>query len=153
MQTFGETKFLTIYMCIGVLPTILGIIGNFKVVFAESKHSSIHCLEGLLPIAICSLFLYTSLCFSDIAWTKPIYTFVPMSMYFSLNCSRVIISTVTKQEFSVFIDFHLSIPILLSILAVPINQTFERFPEESLFSAIIATNILVYFWYITNVIG
>ena len=69
VKTFGETKFLTVYMMLAVVPTFLGIIGNFKVVFAESKHSRLHCLEGLLPLVICTVFLWTSLSFSNIAWT------------------------------------------------------------------------------------
>lgn len=153
VQTFGDTKFLTVYMMIAVIPAILAVWGNFKVVFAESQHSTMHCLEGLLPIAICSVFLWSSLCFSQIAWTKPIYAFLPMSMYFSLNCSRVIIATVTKKEFSIFIDFHLSVPILLSTLSVPSNHAFKVLKEEHLFTGIIVSNIFVYLWYINIVIG
>lgn len=153
MHTFGETNLFALYVAFGVIPTILGIMGNFTTVFTNSKHSTMHCLEGLLPIVICAMFLWTSLSFSEIAWTKPIFIMVPMTFYFGLNSSRCIIATVTKQEFSIFKDFHLSLPILCGIIAIPANQAFGWIKEEQLFAGLIVVNMIAYFWYITNVIG
>jgi hypothetical protein len=144
---------MTFYVVIGIIPTLLGIYGNFNTVFNHSRHSLAHCLEGLLPMALCTVFMWSSLAFSNIAWTKPIYFFAPMSFYFSLNCSRVIIATVTKQEYTVFKDFHLTIPIILSTIAIPVNHAYgEVVPEEKLFAGAILLNMFVYFWYITHVI-
>ena len=74
-------------------------------------------------------------------------------MYFSLNCSRVIIATVTKKEYSIFIDFHLSVPILGSILSIPLNSAFGVLSEHTLFSILVVSNMFIYAWYIGHVIG
>jgi hypothetical protein len=144
---------MTFYIILGIIPTLLAIHGNIKTVFRSSKHSTMHCFEGLLPMALCSMFLWSSLSFSEIAWTKPIFALAPIFFYFSLNCSRCIIATVTKQEYSVFIDFHLTLPIICCIIIIPANQAFDLIKEEQLFAGFIIVNIMAYFWYITIVIG
>ena len=42
--------------------------------------------------------------------------------FFCLCASRIIIASVAKQKFHTFDDFHLSIPVLISIAIFPINK-------------------------------
>jgi hypothetical protein len=39
-----------------------------------------------------------------------------------------------------------------SIIAIPLNHAFKWLSEEHLFYLILAANMAMYFWYITNVI-
>ena len=47
-----------------------------------------HCIEGLFPIMICTMNLWTSLAFTSTAWTKPILMYAPIMFYFSMFSSK-----------------------------------------------------------------
>ena len=121
VHSFAEVKFIHFAIMSGTFPIACGMINNIVTVLSQSKHSVSHCLEGLLPIVICTLYMVSAHTFSVIAWEKPIFVFTSMAFFYSLNASRVIISTVTKKKFSIFIDFHLTLPIVIGILAFPLN--------------------------------
>jgi hypothetical protein len=150
---FAEAKLLNFMICIGTIPTSCGMIMNIHTVLSKSKHSITHCLEGLLPIALCVLYMVSAHSFSVIAWEKPIFVFTSMTFFYSLNASRVIIATVTKKKFSIFNDFHLTMPIILGTLAFPLNAMGLDIKEETLCYGLILLNGIAYFWYIVNVIN
>ena len=137
----------------GTIPCVLGVFANLQTVLTQSKHNIIHCLEGLLPLIVCLVYTLSCLRFTVVAWTKPIYFFGAMSFFYSLNCSRVIIATVTKQKYSILRDFHLTVPILAGIVVLPVNALSLGIKEEHLYMAITASSIGMYFWYICNVIN
>jgi len=88
--------------------------------------------------------------FSMIAWEKPIFVFLPLTFFFSLNASRVIIATVTKKKYSIFHDFHLTLPLIIGILAFPLNAMGLDIKEEVICALLILMNGFAYFWYVVN---
>lgn len=149
---FAEWKLVHAILLIGVIPPLCGEIAHIWTVLTQSKHSVSHCLEGLLPVVLSVLYMTSAHIFSVVAWEKPIYVFMSLTFFFSLNASRMIIATVTKKRFSIFNDFHLTIPIILGILAFPINAMGLDIQEEILCSVLILLTGFTYFWYIVNVI-
>ena len=152
VNMFAEVKLVHFMICFGTIPIACGMVMNVYEVLSKSKHSLFHCLEGLLPIVLCTIYMISAHTFSVIAWEKPIYIFGSMSFFYSLNASRVIIATVTKKKFSIFIDFHLSLPIILGIILFPLNAMALDLKEETLCIGLILLNGFTYFWYIVNVI-
>ena len=152
VHQFAELRLILVMVTLGILPISLGLINNLTTVLGGSKHTTLHCFEGLIPIFLSILFIISSHSFSIIAWEKPIYVFGSMSFFFSLNCSRIIIATVTKKRYSVFKNFHLTLPMLLGIFAFPLNAMGMDMPEEALCLGLIFANGFVYFWYIVSVI-
>ena len=143
-----ELKLLTCFTYFAFILTGLGIRGNLKVGFLGSKYSFSHCVETLLPLILIAVFLWSSLTFTSMAWTHPIVILLPIGFFFSLNCSRMIIATVTKQRYHFFENLHLSLPFIFSITCLPFSS------NESL--AYLSINIscaLIYFWYILSVIN
>ena len=81
---------------IGCIPTSLGILLNIYTVLTQTKHSTLHALEGLLPLAIINLYMGICFFYTDEAWKYPSLVIFSFGSFFCLNASRVIIATVTK---------------------------------------------------------
>lgn len=81
-------------------------------------------LEGLLPLVIFTNFFLVAIYFSNIALQEPIWVIMIMSSYFGLSTTKIIICNLVKVEFSIFDDFHLTVPILISTVAYPLNWIY-----------------------------
>lgn len=117
-------NFSSWFIMIGCIPTCLGIVLNILNVLRTTKHSSLHALEGLLPLGIIVLYIYSCFAFTSYAWEAPSIVIFSMAPFFCLNASRVIISTVTKQKFSILEHFHLSAPIITGLVLLPVHNSF-----------------------------
>jgi hypothetical protein len=151
--TIWGMKVLLLGYLIAILPLGKGILSNLISVISQSKHSLFHCMEGLLPLVLCVMYMWTSLCFSEVAWTKPMLMLGPMVFFFSLCSSRMIVATVTKTPFSVLLDLHLSLIHMLSIPSIVANHALHLVDEHTFYIGILVANMVVYFWFVYNVIG
>lgn len=59
-----DFKVLTCFAYSAFILSGLGIRGNLKLGFMESKHSFSHCVETLVPLVIIALFFWSSLTFT-----------------------------------------------------------------------------------------
>ena len=89
-------------------------------------------LEGLIPFIIYMNFYIIALLFSNIAFEEPIWVFSIMSSYFVLSSTKTIICNLVKVDFSIFDDFHLTVPILVSTIAYPLNSVYLKQDEKLL---------------------
>ena len=96
VNDFANYKLTQVLCGAGLMLCFYGIFNNIVLVMQKSKHDFIHCIEGLLPLIICTVYVQAGFSFTEIGWNEPIYIFAPMSCFFSLSCSRMIIATVTK---------------------------------------------------------
>jgi hypothetical protein len=96
-------------------------------------------------------YIATCFTFSPISWQYPVYVIFSAHPYFCTQNSRLIIATVTKQRYSLFDDIHLSYAMVLSILALVINNHLD-FPieESNMFTMILLGGLATYFWYILH---
>lgn len=96
-------------------------------------------------------YAYISICFiySPISWEYPVYVIFSVHPFFCTQNSRLIIATVTKQRYSLFDDIHLSYAMILSMLALVVNNHLD-FPinEANMFTMILLGGLATYFWYI-----
>jgi hypothetical protein len=53
-----------------------------------------------------------------------------------------------KVEFSIFDDFHLTVPILISTIAYPMNWVYWKQDEKLLSQLLLLMNLMMYFWYV-----
>jgi hypothetical protein len=147
-KDIGDIKVLTCFAYSAFILSGFGIRGNLKLGLMSSKHSFSHCISTLLPLLIIAIFFWSSLTYTQMAWTHPIVILAPMGFFFGLNCSRLIIGTVTKTQFRFFEDMHLIVPMLVSIVLFPIGMN-----ELIVYAIVNIGNAAIYFWYITCVIG
>ena len=96
---------------------IVTVFGNYKFWIA---------FEGILPWMICITFYVSGLAFSNIAMNEPVWCIATMSAYYCMCCSKIIICNLTKVNFSIFDDFHLSVPILVATASYPLNWMFWK---------------------------
>ena len=89
-------------------------------------------MNGLIPFVIYMNFYIVALKFSNIGIDEPIWVIAIMSSYFCLSVTKIIICNLVKVEFSIFDDFHLSVPILVSTIAYPMNWVYWKQDEKYL---------------------
>uniref|UniRef100_A0A7S3IP72 Uncharacterized protein n=1 Tax=Strombidium inclinatum TaxID=197538 RepID=A0A7S3IP72_9SPIT len=135
----------------GCLPMMYGFYTNMQTIFSAGKHSFWHCVDGLLPCAIIVIYFFFSFKFTRAAWHMPALVVFAMGSFLTLMGSRVIIATVTKSKFSTFKDFHLATPILFGIAVMPLNKVLGL-NEVAIFVFILVGSMVMYFYYILNVI-
>ena len=121
---FCDSKISNLLICMGCIPIIFGFLINIISTLLKTKHTTLHTLEGLLPVVLLVSGMYSIFATSKLSWSKPVLPLVLLSPYFCLTTIRLIISTVTKQKFTIFIDKHLTFPFLLTILIFPAKQYF-----------------------------
>lgn len=139
---------------IGMVPIFYGILSNFVMVYKKSKYPVWHQLEGLLPCVLVAVAIKSVSTYSVTFEYQPALMIFLIGPFFSLCCSRLIIATVTKMNFSLFNDFHLSAGFFMIILAFPLNRLMDLNIDENLiYYGLMVINYSLYFWYIVNVIG
>lgn len=76
---------------------------------------------------------------------------INIAPFFSLCCARLIVCTTSKDRFSLFLNMHLSVPIVFSLLVFPINKHFDlQLNEFTVYIALIFGNFFCYFLYVLN---
>jgi hypothetical protein len=154
VDKFAAIKVCHVGIFIGCFPIILGIILNTITVLSTTKHTSLHAIEGLLPMLIIYLYIFLAFKFTDFAWEAPSLVIFSFGSFYCLNASRVIIATVTKSEFSLFKDIHLSLPILMGIVIIPANQILNLgLREDGLIMGVLGGGMVMYAHYIINSIN
>lgn len=141
---------MNILQCSGMLYTI---IDNVTSVLRKSKRSFNYQMTGLLPLLINFLFLFSIFTFTEEAIRCPALVIFTIGPFFTLCASRLIIATVSKTDFSILDDIHLSLPILVSIPLFMLNSWFLGLNERMLMLAIIAWGMFNSYWYTVIVIG
>ena len=113
---------------------IYGICVFIKTVISEStKHSFFHQMSGLWPLVLINTFLYTSYYYSSVAKFCPAMVIFAVGPFFTLCASRLIISSVSKTDFSLLNNFHLSAPFFVAI-AIPVfydNNSYLKYPGKT----------------------
>jgi hypothetical protein len=92
---------------IGSIPLILSPFLGFKEAASKTKHSLLHMIQGLLPLIITDFYILFVFFYTNLAWKNPAYVIFIGGTYFVLQITILIISTVSKTNFSIFKDFHL----------------------------------------------
>jgi len=129
----------------------LGFLFNVTTVMKISKFWP--ALEGLIPWIICVNFYLSCLTFSDIAISEPIWCVGVLTAYFCLSASKIIMCNLVKVSFSIFDDFHLSVPILISTFAYPLNWMYLKQDEKLMTQVLLGVNLFMYLWYIVACIN
>jgi hypothetical protein len=101
---FWDSKIINLLVCMGCIPIIIGFFLNIISTLFKSKHTILHSLEGLLPVVLLFSGMHSIFACSKLSWIKPVLPLILISPYFCLTSIRLIISTVTKQKFSIFKD-------------------------------------------------
>ena len=63
-----------VLLVLSTVPPIFGIIESLGVVWAKSKHTTLHILEGLLPAFLIVAYYFILYLYSDLLWTHPSLT-------------------------------------------------------------------------------
>lgn len=138
--------FAHVWVGIGTSLCWIGLFFNITTVMKVAKFWD--ALEGLVPWIICINFYISCLAFSDIAVSEPIWCVGIMTTYFCLGATKIIICNLVKVKFSIFDDFHLTLPILIATILYPLNWMYLRYDEKLMTQALLALNLFIYFWYI-----
>jgi hypothetical protein len=122
-------------------------------VITKSKHSYYHQIEGLLPNTVLLMYYYLLYNYSDALWTHPALSLIAIGPFFTGSCARLIVSTVSKARFSLFDEFHLSLPTVLSLVIFPANKIYGLgINELYIYGVLIFLNTFMYFLYVMNAI-
>jgi hypothetical protein len=125
---------------------VLAIIDQIANVLRKSKHSTYHIMGGLWPIIIMTTFVFSAFTFSNEAWRSPALVIFTVGPFFCLCCTRIIIASVSKTQFSLTYDKHLTIPIFLSTVIFPINFMFLGIKNEfAIYIILIGLGLITYF--------
>ena len=128
-----------------------GIAHNVITIFSAGKHPPMHCFQGFYPIITVIFYFILSWSTSEVAWRMPALVIFAIGPYFTLNASRLIIATVTKQKFIVLEDLHLSLPTFVGLSLLILNKQLGM-NEIIIFLGMLIGNFFMYFWYIVHVI-
>jgi len=108
MAWFGNEKISFLVIYIGCAPLILSPLFGYLEASKTTKHSALHMLEGLLPMFITDFFMIYAFVYTNYAWENPCSVIFIGGIFFVLNVTRLIISSVSKTKYSMLKDFHLS---------------------------------------------
>lgn len=100
---------------------VLGSLYTIKSGFVKSKKPLLEIIEGLIPPTLMIFYIFIAFSYTTMAWNAPSVVLFVAGIYFCLSVTKMIIATVTKQRCSIFDDLHLSVPFIISILALPLN--------------------------------
>ena len=103
------------------------------VVTLSKKHTLVHQLSGLWPIIMIYLFMYTSYNYSSIAVFYPALVIFAVGPFFTLCSARLILASVSKTEFSLLDNIHLTVPFFFFI-GVPYffdNNEYLKYPKNT----------------------
>jgi len=100
---------------------VLGSLYTIRSGFLKSKKPLYEVIEGLIPPFLMILYIFVAFAYTSMAWSAPSVVLFVAGTYFCLSVTKMIISTVTKQRCTIFDDLHLSVPFLISIIALPAN--------------------------------
>lgn len=154
VHSFAELKMVQAILIIATMTIIWSAYCNITTVYAKSKKPFSEQMSGLLPLIIIAFFLYVCFAFTTEAWEAPALVVFAIGPFFSLSCSRIIIGSVSKTNFSLLEHFHLTLPTLMFIALLPANKVFDlRLNERMLLLGMIAVGLFTYFLYIVNTIG
>ena len=141
-----DFRFCTLFIA---LSSILGWFGFLTCLVNISKICRFQtAVEGILPLIIFANFYCVALYFSNIALQEPIWVIMIASAFFCLSTTKIIICNLVKVDFSIFDDFHLCLPILISTFAYPLNWMYWRQDEKMLTQILLVMNLSMYFWYV-----
>ena len=141
-----DFRFCTLFIA---LSSILGWFGFLTCLVNISKICRFQtAIEGILPLIIFTNFYCVALYFSNIALQEPIWVIMIASAFFCLSTTKIIICNLVKVDFSIFDDFHLCLPILISTFAYPLNWMYWRQDEKMLTQILLVMNLSMYFWYV-----
>lgn len=129
------------------------IIANIICVMQNSHKPVSHRLSGLLPVLVIFLYMFSALSFSTEAWRSPALLIFSSGPFFSLCSSRLIIGSVSKTPFYLLHHWHLSLPIWITTVFLPINYYLLHLNEKSIFLVMIACSVFNSLWYTTNVVA
>ena len=110
-------------------------------------------MAGLVPLAFIAAGMVSCFSYSSEAWTSPALVIFLIGPFFSLCCTRIIIASVSKTPFDMFEHFHLSMPMVISIMIFPLNAHFHFASEFTLYICLILMGLCSYFWYTLHAIG
>ena len=113
-------KIAHFFIYIACTPLILSPFLGFREAALKSKHSTLHMIQGLLPVAVTNFYVIFVFLYTNLAWKNPAYVIFIGGTYFVLQITILIISTVSKTNFSIFKDFHLSWAMVFTIFSLPL---------------------------------
>lgn len=153
LNMIAEFKIVNFVILVGIGPMLAGFYKSYKAAKLCGKRNAtdFQIFLEYLPMMVCYVYIATCFTFSPISWKYPVYVIFSVHPFFCTQNSRLIIATVTKQEYSLFDDFHLTYAMVLSILALVINNHLNFPVEESnMFTIILLGGLATYFWYILH---
>ena len=153
VHNLAELRVSQIIVVITCIPLLLAIIDQIGNVIKKSKHSTYHIMAGLWPIIIMTTFVLSAFTFSTEAWNSPALVIFTAGPFFCLCCTRIIIASVSKTQFSLTYDKHLTIPILLATIIFPLNSLYLGIQNEfAIYMVMIGLGLVAYFQYTINTI-
>jgi hypothetical protein len=84
----------------GMVPLVFGICLNVITVSNFSKKSFLYTYEGLAPMILILISLWSITTFAETFYEQPALMIFAIGPFYSLSCSRIIIATVTKMRFT-----------------------------------------------------
>ena len=139
----------------------------FEVITKSKKHPLVHQLSGLWPIIMIYAFLYSCFNYSSVAVFCPAMMILAVGPFFALCAARLILASVSKTEFSLLDNMHLTFPFFCFIF-VPYfcdNNEYLNYPRDTyihtqefqtqfnIFKLMIGTGLMVYLWFVVNAIS
>lgn len=142
---FAEYRLSRVMALALCVPIYFTIYENISTVLKKSHHTKWHQVAGLWPIVVMSVFLASAFTFSSEAWSSPALVIFTVGSFFCLCCTRIIICSVSKTEFSLLHEMHLTVPFLLSTAFIPINTLYLGYDEFSMYVVFIVLGLVIYF--------
>lgn len=154
IHEFAELKVSEAITWILVIFMFEALRNHVTLVLEKSTRSKTHIIQGLGPVFVLFLYQVSVFNFSEYARQNPALIIFMVAPFFTCQCSRLIVNSVSKSDFNFSDHWHLHIPVYLAILTFPLNSILQLGLNDHLIIFVLtALGMFNSYWFTTNTIA